>query len=51
MDKKTYQLADWRMRPLPSDMLHYARCDTHYLLEIWDRLRKDLTNKAQKLAL
>jgi exosome complex exonuclease RRP6 len=30
-DKK-YQLADWRIRPLPKEMLEYARADTHYLL-------------------
>lgn len=29
---KTYQLADWRQRPLSQDMLHYARLDTHFLL-------------------
>lgn len=34
---KRYQLADWRLRPLPADMLHYARMDTHYLLYIADR--------------
>jgi hypothetical protein len=39
---KRYQLADWRLRPLPPDMLHYARCDTHYLLHVYDRLRQQL---------
>lgn len=29
---KTYQLADWRQRPLSHEMLRYARIDTHYLL-------------------
>ena len=29
---KTYQTADWRQRPLSSEMLHYARLDTHFLL-------------------
>jgi exosome complex exonuclease RRP6 len=29
---KTYQLADWRQRPLSTEMLHYARLDTHFLL-------------------
>ncbi|KAF7330926.1 Exosome complex exonuclease RRP6 [Mycena venus] len=28
---KRYQLADWRIRPLPEDMLQYARSDTHFL--------------------
>jgi exosome complex exonuclease RRP6 len=25
---KRYQLADWRLRPLPDDMMAYARADT-----------------------
>ncbi|CAO3633319.1 unnamed protein product [Cunninghamella blakesleeana] len=40
-DKK-YQLADWRIRPLPEEMIKYARADTHYLLYIYDRLREEL---------
>ena len=44
-DKK-YQLADWRIRPLPEDMLKYAREDTHYLLYIYDVLRKKLIYKS-----
>lgn len=40
-DKK-YQLADWRVRPLPSEMVKYARQDTHYLLYIYDRLRSEI---------
>lgn len=36
---KRFQLADWRVRPLTPEMLHYARCDTHYLLYCHDRLR------------
>ena len=40
-DKK-YQLADWRVRPLPEEMQKYAREDTHYLLYIYDRIRIDL---------
>ncbi|XP_030639916.1 exosome complex component 10 [Chanos chanos] len=39
---KRYQLADWRIRPLPEEMLKYARADTHYLLYVYDRLRADL---------
>lgn len=35
---KRLQLADWRIRPLTSAMLTYARADTHYLLSIKDRL-------------
>eukprot|EP00744_Colponema_vietnamica_P008703 GILI01012407.1.p1 GENE.GILI01012407.1~~GILI01012407.1.p1 ORF type:complete len:748 (+),score=191.69 GILI01012407.1:51-2294(+) len=39
---KQYQRADWRVRPLPADMVHYARQDTHYLLYIYDRLSNQL---------
>nr|ACI16020.1 exosome subunit Rrp6P [Bodo saltans] len=38
LDKK-YQTADWRIRPVPSEMIHYARQDTHYLLYVHDRLK------------
>ncbi|SCV67433.1 BQ2448_5044 [Microbotryum intermedium] len=41
---KRYQLADWRIRPLPEAMLHYARSDTHYLLDVYDHLRIALYN-------
>ncbi|GAA5963691.1 hypothetical protein JCM3765_003546 [Sporobolomyces pararoseus] len=43
---KRYQLADWRIRPLPKEMLHYARSDTHYLLNIYDHLRLALSSKS-----
>ncbi|ODM99195.1 Exosome component 10 [Orchesella cincta] len=39
---KSYQLADWRIRPLPNDMLEYARQDTHYLLYIYERMKNEL---------
>lgn len=39
---KTFQLADWRMRPLPEQLLKYAQQDTHYLLYIYDMLVNDL---------
>jgi exosome complex exonuclease RRP6 len=39
---KKYQMADWRIRPIPQDMLDYARSDTHYLLFIYDNLRNML---------
>ena len=45
-DKK-YQLADWRIRPLPKEMMAYARSDTHYLLYIYDQLRRDLTSRSK----
>ncbi|KAI6114233.1 ribonuclease H-like domain-containing protein [Pisolithus sp. B1] len=43
---KRYQLADWRIRPLPIEMLTYAQSDTHFLLYIYDRLRLALVDKA-----
>ncbi|KAH6826496.1 Polynucleotidyl transferase [Perilla frutescens var. hirtella] len=36
---KQYQNADWRIRPLPVEMVKYAREDTHYLLYIYDLMR------------
>lgn len=39
---KRYQLADWRIRPLPDEMIQYARTDTHYLLYIYDCVRVQL---------
>ncbi|KAJ7638309.1 ribonuclease H-like domain-containing protein [Roridomyces roridus] len=43
---KRYQLADWRIRPLPEEMLQYARSDTHFLLFIYDNLRNALLDRA-----
>ncbi|KAI0414335.1 ribonuclease H-like domain-containing protein [Xylaria grammica] len=45
-DKK-YQLADWRIRPLPEEMFYYARSDTHYLLYVYDNLRNELLSSSQ----
>ncbi len=39
---KKYQLADWRIRPLPQSMIQYARSDTHFLLYIFDILKNML---------
>ncbi|KAJ4324977.1 exosome nuclease subunit [Fusarium piperis] len=39
---KQYQLADWRIRPIPEEMMYYARSDTHYLLYIYDKVRNEL---------
>lgn len=33
--EKVFQLADWRIRPLPPPMLKYAREDAHYLLRLY----------------
>ncbi|XP_029434988.1 exosome component 10 [Rhinatrema bivittatum] len=38
---KHYQLADWRIRPLPEEMMAYARADTHFLLYIYDKMRME----------
>lgn len=43
---KTFQLADWRIRPLPQELIAYARQDTHSLLYIYDMLRNELLKKA-----
>jgi ribonuclease D len=48
VDKK-YQLADWRVRPIPSEMLLYARQDTHYLLYVYDLMRNELVEKSRLL--
>ncbi|XP_058813543.1 exosome component 10 [Topomyia yanbarensis] len=42
---KAYQLADWRIRPLPDNFIEYARKDTHYLLYIYDCMRNELNAK------
>lgn len=47
---KHFQLADWRVRPLPDDMLRYARGDTHYLLYIYDRMKDLLLTKGEELS-
>jgi ribonuclease D len=43
VDKK-YQLADWRIRPLPKEMIIYASEDTHYLIYLYNRMVNDLLN-------
>ncbi|KAF9265330.1 hypothetical protein L218DRAFT_167220 [Marasmius fiardii PR-910] len=48
---KRYQLADWRIRPLPEEMLDYARSDTHFLLYIYDNLRNALLDRARSMTL
>ncbi|CAK8533025.1 unnamed protein product [Lathyrus sativus] len=41
---KEYQNAEWRLRPIPDEMLRYAREDTHYLLYIYDSMRINLAS-------
>ncbi|XP_053592821.1 exosome component 10 [Microplitis demolitor] len=43
---KHFQLADWRIRPLPKELIKYAREDTHYLLYIKDILQNALIDSA-----
>ncbi|KAH8840458.1 hypothetical protein MCOR07_006875 [Pyricularia oryzae] len=43
---KRYQTADWRIRPLPEEMLYYARSDTHYLLYVYDMMRNELLRQS-----
>ena len=31
---KRFQKANWGQRPLPADLINYARLDTHYLLDL-----------------
>jgi ribonuclease D len=42
---KRYQRANWGRRPMPPELLEYARYDTHYLLSLRDLLRAQLVEK------
>ena len=44
--QKKYQMADWRIRPLPQDFLDYARSDTHFLLYVYDMMRNELIDRS-----
>jgi ribonuclease D len=39
---KKWQRANWGQRPLPPELLNYARLDTHFLLSLRERLAKKL---------
>jgi ribonuclease D len=39
---KSFQRANWSVRPLPREQLHYAQMDTHYLPDLRDRLLMEL---------
>jgi exosome complex exonuclease RRP6 len=41
-------MADWRIRPIPEEMLAYARSDTHFLLYIFDNLRNALIARCSR---
>jgi len=48
---KSFQQADWRVRPLPQGMMDYARLDSSVLLYLWWAMIKELTpNQAIHLA-
>ncbi|MFP3855364.1 MAG: ribonuclease D [Anaerolineales bacterium] len=40
--KKRFQRANWARRPLPDEMLDYARFDTHFLIPLRDQLTDKL---------
>jgi len=42
---KKYQRANWGIRPLPKEMLDYARQDTFYLFMLRDTLESDLVTQ------
>ncbi len=42
---KRYQRANWGRRPMPPELLEYARYDTHYLLALSDLLQAELVKK------
>jgi len=44
---KSFQLIDWRIRPLKSSMLDYARNDTHWLIYLYEKLKEELITHAQ----
>ena len=44
---KRYQRANWGQRPLPEHLLDYARLDTHYLIELRNRLRAELIKEGR----
>src|SRR5438105_3696338 len=45
--EKGPQKANWALRPLTERMERYARCDTHYLKPLTDRLRPELEAKGR----
>lgn len=43
---KRHQRANWGQRPLPSHLLAYAQVDTHFLIQIRQRLHTELVSKS-----
>lgn len=46
---KSYQKADWRVRPLPQGMLEYARRDSSVLLYLWYFLDGELKYRGKEM--
>lgn len=44
---KRHQKADWAARPLTRDQIHYARLDTHYLIDLRDVMENELREKGR----
>ena len=42
---KTFQIADWRIRPLPLAMLNYARTDAHYLPDLYNYFTERMSHE------
>lgn len=45
---KQFQLADWRIRPLPTSMVEYARMDTRHLIALYARLKNELLERGNE---
>ena len=39
---KFFQVAEWRLRPVPKVMLNYCRADSHYLLYLYSIITKEM---------
>ncbi|KAH3670712.1 hypothetical protein OGAPHI_001227 [Ogataea philodendri] len=46
---KKWQLADWRVRPLNTEMKNYAKADTHFLIEVFHKMHSELVKDQDKL--
>jgi ribonuclease D len=42
---KRFQRADWAKRPLPASHLAYARLDSHFLIDLRNRLKEELEDQ------
>jgi ribonuclease D len=44
---KRYQRANWGKRPIPTEMMAYARLDTHYLIPLRYRMKSELKSNGR----